>query len=179
MLSISTYIYPNKKLEYLNEMTKKGFILSQITKFGTLKFDQKEPQDKLYKIEKKIFLTKKRYDEYIMSQSNRGWKLVNNMDEKKFYYDYIDLYFVYDGASLSKEEEFLYKQSILSLIEFNINVYSILVLMLVSVSVFFGVTSLTDPRLMNIGFYIVPLFIGLAGCLGYYVYKLIKEYKKI
>ena len=65
-----------KEEKYLHDMAEEGHILKKYSVFGFYHFEDTKPQNLNYKIDYRIFKTKKDFDDYIALFEDAGWRHV-------------------------------------------------------------------------------------------------------
>lgn len=61
---------------YLNHMAAQGYIFKRYSIFGVYTFEASKPQKRNYKIDYRVFKSRKEFDNYITLFEDAGWKLV-------------------------------------------------------------------------------------------------------
>ena len=75
-----------KEEKYLHDMAEEGHILKKYSVFGFYHFEDTKPQNLNYKIDYRIFKSKKDFDNYIALFEDAGWRHVygtqNSVNDK-------------------------------------------------------------------------------------------------
>lgn len=73
MIKFKLFIDMEQEEEYLNAMSKKGYMLIKYNSLGFYSFAKGTPQDLHYKIDYRVFKSKRDFENYIMLFQDAGW----------------------------------------------------------------------------------------------------------
>lgn len=62
--------------EYLSDMAKQGYVLKKYTSFGFYHFEDDVPQKSNYKVDYRMFMSRREFNSYVSLFEDAGWKHV-------------------------------------------------------------------------------------------------------
>ena len=76
MKKFKMFVDMDKEEEYLNGMAKSGFVLKTYDFFGVYTFNKEAPVDLNYRVDYRVFTSKRQFEEYKILFEDTGWEHV-------------------------------------------------------------------------------------------------------